>query len=103
MVSAAVSSEVSNVKAIAQVLQRSTLNVKNAHTRRCSLEESGILVWAVLQKRQQSDVLSKGIIDAVRAWWSSETRVSPNKDVVRKRVPSSKTVEEHAIHCLLGS
>jgi hypothetical protein len=49
-------------------------------------------------------VLSEGTVDAVRAWWNSKARVSPNKkDVVRKCVPSSKTVEEHATYYLLKS
>lgn len=104
LLSAAVSSEVSNVRAIARVLRTSTSNVKNAHTRRRSLEESGTSVWAAPQRRQRSDVLSEETVEAVRAWWTSETRVSPNKkEVVRKRVPSSTTVEEHATHYLLES
>jgi hypothetical protein len=86
------------------VLRTSTINVKNACYRHDSLDESRTSVWDAPQRRQQSDVLSKGTIDAVREWWSSETCVSPNKkDVVRKHVMSSKTVEEHAIHYLLES
>ena len=45
---AVVSSEVSNVRAIAQVLRISTINIKNARYRYSSLEEYGTLVWAVL-------------------------------------------------------
>jgi hypothetical protein len=46
------SSEVSNVRAIAQVLRTSTINIKNACYRHHSLEESGTSVWAAPQRRQ---------------------------------------------------
>lgn len=84
------------------MLRISTINIKNAHYRHDSLEESRTSVWDAPQRRQQPDMLSKRTINAVREWWSSKTRVFPKKkDVVRKRVLSSKIVEEHATHDLL--
>jgi hypothetical protein len=104
LLSAAVNTEVSDVKAIAKLLKTNNVNVKNAHYRFRALEESGSLVWATPRGRQHSDVLSKVTIDAVRVWWTIETRVPPKKkDVIRKRVPSSRTVEEHSMHYVLES
>ena len=104
LLSAAVSTEVTDVRAIARILKTRTVNVKNARYRRRALEESGSSVWAAPRRRQRFDVLSKVTVNAVRVWWTTKTRVSLNKkEVVRKRIPSSKTVEEHATHYLLES
>jgi hypothetical protein len=104
LLSAAVSTDVSDFRAVAKVLKTSASNVKNARHRRCLLEDLGSSVWAVPRRRQRSDVLSEEVLDVVTHWWNVETRVSPNKkDVVRKRVSGSRTVEENAAHYLLES
>jgi hypothetical protein len=49
-------------------------------------------------------VLNEDVVEAVTQWWNVQTRVSPNKkEVVRKRIPRGRTVEEHATHYLLES
>ena len=104
LLSAVVCTEVSNVKAIAKLLKTSTMNVKNARYRGHALEESDSSVWTAPRRRQRFDVLSEVTVNVVRIWWTTETRVFPNKkDVVRKRVPSSRIVEEHATYYLLES
>ena len=104
LLSAAVSTEVSNLRAIAKVLKTSPSNVENARHRRHHLQSSGSSVWAAPRRRQRSDVLTEEVVTAVGCWWAAETRVSPNKkDVVRKRIPGGRTAEEHATHFLLES
>ena len=104
LLSAAVSTKVSDVRAIAKLLKTSIVNVKNPRYKCRALEESGSSVWVAPRRRQRSDVFSEETVNAVRVWWTTETKVSPNKkDVVRKRVPSSKTIEGHATHYLLES
>jgi hypothetical protein len=83
LLSAVVSTQVSNVRANVKVLKTSTSNVENARQKRRHLQNSGSSVWAAPRKWQGSDMLSKDVIDAVVRWWAVETRVSPNKkDVV---------------------
>lgn len=104
LLSAAVSSNISDVSAIARILKTKPSNIKNARYRRRALQESGSSVWVASRRRQRSDVLSEATVQAVLLWWDSETRVSPNKkDVVKKRHPGIQDVEVHATHYLLES
>ncbi len=59
-------------------------------------------VASVLGQRQlpKGNIISNELRDLVYAFWTSETRVSPNKkDICRKRV-GRKSVVKHPVHLL---
>ena len=57
-------------------------------------------VWAKNNRKKKKDALQQHVIDAVVAWWTKETRVSPcKKDVQKKRVGLNHKIC-HALHWL---
>ncbi len=102
LLEAAVSSDVPGVRALSRVLGTRPGNISSAIHRRRTLASNGSSIFKLPQRRRRDGVLS-GTRDLVIAWWSSETRVSPNKkDVTRKRL-GPKVYDVHATHLLLES
>lgn len=57
-------------------------------------------MWAKGDRARRKDALTQAVLDIVVAWWTEETRVSPQKkDVRRKRVGVNKFIT-HAGHWL---
>lgn len=102
LLEAAVSSEVSGLRALSRVLGTKPDNISNAILRRQALQENGASIFTLAERRKR-DGLPNSIKDLVVAWWTTETRVSPNKkDVTRKRL-APKVYEKHPTHLLLES
>ena len=102
LLEAAVSSDVSGLRALSRVLGTNPKNVSSAIQRRRSLQSSGFSIFK-LPERRRRDVIPSETKELVFTWWSSETRVSPNKkDVTRKRL-GPKVYNHHATHLLLES
>jgi hypothetical protein len=57
--------------------------------------------WALLTRKQQSDVLNESIISYVIDWWNNDMKVNPNQSDVEKKLIAPKVYEEHADICFL--
>jgi hypothetical protein len=102
LLEAAVSSDVTGVRALSRVLGTNPQNISSAIHRRRTLASNGSSIFKLPERRRRDGVLS-GTRELVIAWWTSETRVSPNKkDVTRKRL-GPKVYDHHATHLLLES
>jgi hypothetical protein len=102
LLEAAVSSDVTGVQALSRVLGTNSQNISSAIHRRRTLASNGSSIFKLPERRRRDGVLS-GTRELVIAWWTSETRVSPNKkDVTRKRL-GPKVYDHHATHLLLES
>lgn len=102
LLEAAISTNVPGVRALSRVLGTKKSNISNAIQRRQILESTGSSVFTLAERRKREG-LSNNTKALVNLWWTSETRVSPNKkDVTRKRL-GPKTYEVHPTHFLLES
>jgi hypothetical protein len=102
LLEAAVNSDATGVRALSRVLGTNPQNISSAIHRRRTLESNGSSIFKLAERRKRDGVLS-GTRELVIAWWTSETRVSPNKkDVTRKRL-GPKMYDQHATHLLLES
>jgi hypothetical protein len=75
--------------------------LRRAISRRISLNAGEVgAIWAKGDRKRQKDALSQSTIDTVIAWWTDQTRVSPQKkDVRRKRIRVKRFIS-HAGHWL---
>lgn len=102
LLEAAVSRDVSGVRALSRVLGTKASNISNAIQRRQALESNGSSIFTLAERRRREG-MSHNTKALVNLWWTSETRVSPNKkDVTRKRL-GPKMYEQHPTHFLLES
>lgn len=102
LLEAAVSTDVCGLRALSRVLSTKPNNISNAIHRRQALEENGSSIFTLAERRKREG-LSSNTKAVVNLWWTSETRVSPNKkDVTRKRL-GPRTYEQHPTHFLLES
>ena len=102
LLEATVSCNVPGVRALSRVLGTKASNISNAIQRRQTLDSAGASIFT-LAKRRKREGLSNNTKVLVNLWWTSETRVSPNKkDVTRKRL-GPKIYEHHPTHFLLES
>ena len=76
-------------------------NVAMATQRRASMLSEVHMEWTLSVRKTRSDATSLVVKDIVTAWWTAETRPSPNrKEVVRKWVAPKTYVEHHAQYLL---
>jgi hypothetical protein len=99
LLDAAVSSTVTNAKALSRVLKVHPRNLRVAISRRRTVRLAGTPF--ALAKRKKRPGLPNAVKELVLKWWTEETRVSPNrKEIVQKWI-SRNVREQHCTHYLL--
>ena len=83
------------------ILGTKKCNVVGAVERLQTASEDSDGRFCVPARRKRQGGISDDVKEAVRAWWTNETRVSPNrKDIRRKRV-GCNVYDRHPAHLLL--
>lgn len=75
---------------------------RNFYAARCRLkQQQSQLPWHLCERQPQTgNVITEEVKDTIIAFWTNNTRVSPNyKDVCRRRI-SPKVYEKHPVHLL---
>jgi len=85
LLDAAVSLDTNEVKGLSRVLQTTKENINLALTRRVSTSDVQESVPRLQTQRLKRAGLSDYIKECVDVWWNSQTKVSPNKDIVSHR------------------
>lgn len=103
LLDAAVSTGIQKVTALSKVLGSSRKSLTIAHRRRVPDGDTGVLPKLRLS-RQNREGLPADVKATVVAWWSNQTKVSPNKkDVVRHRIGRKEWLPAHPTHYLCES
>jgi hypothetical protein len=68
-----------DVVEISKLLGTKRCNLECAIEWCCFLQTLGAFQWAISHQKKRFDGLSKETKVAIHLWWTSETRVSPNK------------------------
>ena len=90
-----------NHSKIASVLGVHRRNIAAASSRLETKDEDEVLPLTICQRQlPKGNIITNELRDLVYAFWTSQTRVSPNKkDICRKRV-GRKSVVQHPVHLL---
>lgn len=103
LLDAAVSSGSQKLATLSRVLGSSRKVLATAYRRRVS-DSDGTSLPKLRLSRQRREGLSAEVKATVIAWWSNETKVSPNKkDVVRHRIGRKEWLPPHPTHYLCES
>jgi hypothetical protein len=90
-----------SIRQTARLLGVHHRNVIMAAQRRATMVTEVHMHWTLSVRKTRSDATSPVVADIVGAWWSAETRPSPNrKEVVRKWVAPKTYVQHHAQYLL---
>lgn len=101
LLDAAVSTSVTSTKALSRVLKIHPSNLRVAISRQRDKNLAGTSF--ALVKRKKRPGLPEAVKEAVISWWTTETRVSPNRKEIVQKWLSRNTYEKHCTHYLLQS
>jgi hypothetical protein len=101
LLNVALNKETTRIKALPTVLETNPMNISFVVQRRHNIKLSSSSQWALLTRRQQSDVIDAKVVSCVLEWYNNETRVNLNKSNIMKKRIAPKVYEKHATHLLL--